>query len=145
MPAYVIAEHDVHDPAGYDKARPGAAAAIAKHGGRYLTSGLGQAELIEGTQPPKRIVLLEFPDMDAVLDAAKAEAHRQSAKGHALGSRYFLSDSAVDGGRPQNSNAIDFAAACKRAVDSCECPRVAVPIDCWDFRSTPLSRVDSIG
>jgi uncharacterized protein (DUF1330 family) len=85
MPAYVIAEHDVHDPIEYDKARPGAAAAIAKHGGRYLTNGLGKTELIEGNEPPKRVVLLEFPDMEAARrfyesqDYREARTTRQSA------------------------------------------------------------------
>ena len=94
MPAYVIAEHDVHDPVGYDKARPGAAAAIAKHGGRYLTSGLGKAELIEGTQPPKRIVLLEFPDMDAARRFYESEDYREArtTRQAASYSRLILAD-----------------------------------------------------
>jgi uncharacterized protein (DUF1330 family) len=78
MPAYVIAEHDVHDPVGYDKARPGAAAAIAVHGGRYLTNGLGKAELIEGTAPPKRMVLLEFPDMESARRFYESHEYREA-------------------------------------------------------------------
>lgn len=76
MPAYVIAEHDVHDPIGYEKARPGAGAAIAKHGGRYLTNGLGKTELIEGTESPKRIVLIEFPDMESARNFYESQDYR---------------------------------------------------------------------
>lgn len=64
MPAYFIAEIDVHDPAAYEPYRPLAAAAIARHGGRYLVRG-GAAKLVEGEGEPKRIVVLEFPDADA--------------------------------------------------------------------------------
>ena len=97
MPAYVIAEHDVHDPAGYEKARPGAAAAIAKHGGRYLTSGLGKTELIEGTEPPKRIVLIEFPDMDAARRFYESQDYREArtTRQAASRSRLILADGAA--------------------------------------------------
>jgi uncharacterized protein (DUF1330 family) len=76
MPAYVIAEHDVHDPIGYETARPGAGAAIAKHGGRYLTNGLGKTELIEGKDQPKRIVLIEFPDMESARAFYESQDYR---------------------------------------------------------------------
>ena len=90
MPAYVIAEHDVHDPVGYDKARPGAAAAIAKHGGRYLTNGLGKTELIEGSEPPKRIVLLEFPDMEAARRFYESQEYREARTTRQAASRSRL-------------------------------------------------------
>jgi uncharacterized protein (DUF1330 family) len=90
MPAYVIAEHDVHDPVGYDKARPGAAAAIAKHGGRYLTTGVGETQLIEGTEPPKRIVLLEFPDMDSARRFYESQEYRDARTTRQAASRSRL-------------------------------------------------------
>jgi len=37
-------------------------AVIAAHGGRYLARG-GDSELLEGAVLPKRMVLIEFPDM----------------------------------------------------------------------------------
>jgi uncharacterized protein (DUF1330 family) len=64
MPAYVIAEVDVTNPAGYESYRPLAGASIAQYGGKFLVRG-GKAELIEGTQPPARIVVIEFADMEA--------------------------------------------------------------------------------
>ncbi|MCW5752969.1 MAG: DUF1330 domain-containing protein [Alphaproteobacteria bacterium] len=62
MAAYLIAEVTVTNPQGYEAYKPLAAAAIAKHGGRYLVRG-GNAEVQEG-QPWSRIVVLEFPSME---------------------------------------------------------------------------------
>jgi uncharacterized protein (DUF1330 family) len=64
MPAYVIAEVDVTNPAGYESYRPLAGASIAQYGGKFLVRG-GKAELIEGTSDPARIVVIEFADLVA--------------------------------------------------------------------------------
>ncbi|HEX3952936.1 MAG TPA: DUF1330 domain-containing protein [Stellaceae bacterium] len=64
MPAYVVAEVEITNPAGYDGYRPLAAASIAQYGGRFLARG-GAAELLEGNAEPKRVVIIEFADMDA--------------------------------------------------------------------------------
>lgn len=61
MPAYIIAEVHVTDPAGYEPYRPLAAASIASFGGRFIVRG-GTADLIEGAPEPERIVVIEFPD-----------------------------------------------------------------------------------
>jgi uncharacterized protein (DUF1330 family) len=63
MPAYIIAEVEVTDPAGYEPYRPLAAASIARFGGRFLVRG-GAAELLEGAPAPNRIVVIEFPDSE---------------------------------------------------------------------------------
>ena len=59
MAAYVIAEVEVVDPAGYDEYRKGVPATIAAYGGRFLVRG-GAVETREGGWAPKRIVVLEF-------------------------------------------------------------------------------------
>lgn len=64
MPAYFIVEVEVTNPTGYAQYVPLAGASVAKHGGRFIVRG-GNAELIEGSQPPKRVVVLEFPDAAA--------------------------------------------------------------------------------
>lgn len=64
MPAYVIAEVEVTNPAGYETYRPLAGASVAQYGGKFVVRG-GKAELIEGTQPPARMVVIEFADIDA--------------------------------------------------------------------------------
>ena len=62
MSAYVIADIEVIDPAGYEDYRQKVPATIAAHGGRYLARG-GAIEVLEGTWSPKRCVILEFPSM----------------------------------------------------------------------------------
>jgi len=64
MPAYVIAEVKVTNPAGYDTYRPLAGASIAQYGGKFLARG-GQTELLEGSPDPARIVVIEFADSAA--------------------------------------------------------------------------------
>lgn len=63
MPAFIVAEVNVTDPAGYEPYRPLAAASIARFGGRFVVRG-GKAELLEGASEPTRIVVIEFPDAD---------------------------------------------------------------------------------
>ncbi|HZR01943.1 MAG TPA: DUF1330 domain-containing protein [Burkholderiales bacterium] len=65
MTAYVIADINVSDPGKYDEYRRQVAATIEKFGGRFLVRG-GEHETLEGTWQPGRLVLLEFPDMDAL-------------------------------------------------------------------------------
>lgn len=87
MPAYIIAEHDVSDAETYARARPGAAAAIAKYRGRYLVNGLGKAELVEGECEPKRFVVLEFPDMNAARAFYQSDDYREARLLRQLASR----------------------------------------------------------
>ena len=63
MAAYLIAEVDVTDTKAYEGYRPLAAASIARHGGKYIVRG-GRTEALEGG-PPNRVVVLEFPTMEA--------------------------------------------------------------------------------
>jgi uncharacterized protein (DUF1330 family) len=63
MPAYVIADVEVLDAAGYEEYRQQVPATIAAFGGRYLARG-GATEVLEGSWSPKRCVILEFPDME---------------------------------------------------------------------------------
>ena len=62
--AYVIVDMDVTDPQKYEGYRALAGPAVEAGGGRYLVRG-GQCEVLEGDRIPKRVVVLEFPDMDA--------------------------------------------------------------------------------
>lgn len=64
MTAYLIATMDVHDPKGYEEYRAEVPAFIAKHGGGYVVRG-GAAEVVEGSWPDGRIVVLDFPDYAA--------------------------------------------------------------------------------
>ncbi len=66
-PAYVVAEINVNDQDGYAKDfLPKAQAYIREAGGKYLGGGFNKAIGLTGAPPPNRVVLLQFPDMDAV-------------------------------------------------------------------------------
>jgi uncharacterized protein (DUF1330 family) len=62
MPAYLIVDAEVTDPVRYEEYRKLAPAAIARFGGRYLARG-GKSVTLEGGWAPKRVVVLEFPDL----------------------------------------------------------------------------------
>jgi uncharacterized protein (DUF1330 family) len=63
MPAYVIVDIEVKDPAAYEEYKRLAPPAIAAFGGRYLARG-GASEVLEGTWAPRRLVILEFPTVE---------------------------------------------------------------------------------
>ena len=63
MAGYVIADIDVTDPVayqGYAKLTP---EIIAKYGGKFLVRG-GEAEVVEGTWTPNRLVVIEFESLE---------------------------------------------------------------------------------
>jgi uncharacterized protein (DUF1330 family) len=64
VPAYVIAETDIRDPGQYERYRAAAPATIAASGGRYLARG-GELAVLEGNWHPKRLVVLQFEDLEA--------------------------------------------------------------------------------
>jgi uncharacterized protein (DUF1330 family) len=63
MPAYVIAETDVHDWESYERYRAAVPATVEAAGGRFLARG-GELAVLEGDRDPKRMVVLEFPDLE---------------------------------------------------------------------------------
>lgn len=65
MAAYVIGEIEVTDPAAYEDYRKQVLATVQKHGGRFVVRG-GNVESLEGGWAPKRIVVVEFPSMEAM-------------------------------------------------------------------------------
>jgi uncharacterized protein (DUF1330 family) len=65
MPAYVIAT--VTEARDLDKLieyRERNTHAVAAHGGRFIARG-GRHEILEGDYRPVRVVIIEFPDLDA--------------------------------------------------------------------------------
>jgi len=79
MPAYIIADIQVTDPAGYDQYRPLAAASIARSGGRFVVRG-GKIDLLEGAPEPERIVAIEFPDADTARRWYSSEEYQKALK-----------------------------------------------------------------
>ena len=64
MPAYVIVETDVHDPEQYARYREASPDAVHSGGGRFVVRG-GELAVLEGDWSPSRLVVLEFPDLEA--------------------------------------------------------------------------------
>ena len=63
MPAYYIADVDVHDPEEYEAYRQGVPASLEPYGGRFVVRG-GAFEVLEGDWTPTRLVVLEFPSVE---------------------------------------------------------------------------------
>jgi uncharacterized protein (DUF1330 family) len=66
VPAYLIAEHVITDAAKFDEYRTKVGPMIARYGGRYLTRGGSHAFPEGGHWKPERVVIIEFPDSDAL-------------------------------------------------------------------------------
>ena len=64
MKGYVIANVSVEDAAAYEGYRSKTAAIIERYGGRFLVRG-GAIEVREGDPGIGRLVILEFPSVEA--------------------------------------------------------------------------------
>ena len=62
MPAYLIVDLEVTDPATFERYKREVAPNLESFGARYLTRG-GRTEVLEGDWSPRRLVLIEFPSM----------------------------------------------------------------------------------
>jgi uncharacterized protein (DUF1330 family) len=84
MPAYVIADIQVHDPDTYEDYKARVQAALDPFEGRFLVRG-GATETLEGDWDPERVVIIQFPSADharrwhASPDYAEALKIRQRA------------------------------------------------------------------
>ena len=63
MAAYMIADIDITDPELFEEYRQQVAPLVAKYGGRYVVRG-GAIETVEGAWSPKRLVILEFENLE---------------------------------------------------------------------------------
>lgn len=64
MAAYVIFDVEIRDPAQYQEFMTGVKPALEAAGAKYLARG-GDHKVYEGDWEPRRIVLLEFPSIEA--------------------------------------------------------------------------------
>jgi uncharacterized protein (DUF1330 family) len=64
MPAYVLFDVDIRDPVRYQDFMSNVKPALESAGARYLARG-GPHTVHEGDWSPRRIVLLEFPSVEA--------------------------------------------------------------------------------
>jgi len=79
MPAYVIVETDIHDPEQYEQYKAASPAAVAGGGGRFVVRG-GELAVLEGDWSPTRIVILEFPDLEAAKAWYASENYQEAKK-----------------------------------------------------------------
>lgn len=63
MPAYVIVEVSIDEPAAYEEYKKLTPAAVAAYDGKFIVRG-GQTFSLEGNWDPERIVVLEFPSVE---------------------------------------------------------------------------------
>jgi uncharacterized protein (DUF1330 family) len=63
MPAYLISQIEIHDPAGYEQYRKLVSPSLAKYGGRFIARG-GRIDVLEGDWSPKRVVICEFESIE---------------------------------------------------------------------------------
>lgn len=76
MPAYVIGDvRDAWDTAALEEYRRRNTDAVARHGGRFIVRG-GAMEVLEGPWDTRRLVVIEFPDMDAARGWYESEDYR---------------------------------------------------------------------
>lgn len=77
--AYVVAEIEVHDAAGFARDyAPKVPAILASFGGRYLARG-GRTVPLEGRKPGGRIVVIEFPSLAAAQNFEASPAYQAVA------------------------------------------------------------------
>lgn len=67
MPAYVISMMSIHDPKTYKKYTDRTPPIVKRHGGKFLARG-GDVTTLEGESYQDRLVILEFPSKQSVLD-----------------------------------------------------------------------------
>jgi uncharacterized protein (DUF1330 family) len=79
MPAYVIVETDIHDPEQYEQYKAASPAAVAGGGGRFIARG-GELAVFEGDWNPSRLVILEFPHLEAAKAWYVSENYQEAKK-----------------------------------------------------------------
>ena len=87
MPAYIIAMVNVKDAEKYQEYAKRAGPANAKHGSRFLVRG-GKKHTLEGNIALDRIVVSEFPDVEAAKRFYNSPEYQEARK-HRLGAADF--------------------------------------------------------
>ena len=79
LPAYIVVETDIHDPEQYERYKQATPAAVEAGGGRFIARG-GELAILEGDWRPKRLVLLEFPDLEAAKRFYESPAYQEAKR-----------------------------------------------------------------
>ena len=75
MAAYIIVDVEITDPVRYAEYIRVVPPTIAKYGGRFLVRG-GNAETLEGSWKPGRVVVVEFPTFEKAREWWESEEYR---------------------------------------------------------------------
>jgi uncharacterized protein (DUF1330 family) len=73
--AYLVADVEVFDPVAYEEYKQQLPATLEPFGARYAVRG-GATEVLEGEWNPKRLVIIEFPDMARLKGWYNSPAYR---------------------------------------------------------------------
>jgi len=79
MAGYVIVHISVSDPAGFKAYQAAVSPNIKAFGGHYLVRG-GEVETVEGVHDDRRVVVLEFPSVEAAKGWWNSPEYREVAK-----------------------------------------------------------------
>ncbi|MEH6588095.1 MAG: DUF1330 domain-containing protein [Halioglobus sp.] len=75
MAAYAIVDIDIFDIADYVQYQKAIGPLLASVDAQYLVRG-GEFQVIEGSAEPQRLIVVEFPSMEALMDFYDSEAYR---------------------------------------------------------------------
>lgn len=76
MVAYVILDVDVKDAKAFEAYKQPTAASIAQYGGRFIVR-TSEYDVLEGNWRPTRLVVLEFPRIEAAKRWYESEEYRK--------------------------------------------------------------------
>lgn len=76
MPAYIVALVNVKDPEAYKAYTARTPDEIKKGGGRFLVRG-NPDEMLEGEWPGIRVVVIEYPSMEAARDFYNSPSYQE--------------------------------------------------------------------
>jgi len=79
MPAYLIVETDITDPEQYEQYKAASPGAIAAAGGRFIVRG-GEMAVLEGDWAPKRLVVVEFDDLETAKRFYESPEYQEAMK-----------------------------------------------------------------
>jgi uncharacterized protein (DUF1330 family) len=91
MTAFVIVDIEVTDPAGYEEYKRLDAPTVALYGGEYIARG-GYTETLEGSWSPKRLVILQFENVERAKAWLNSDEYREA---RALRHKYAKSEMIV--------------------------------------------------
>ena len=79
MPAYIIVETDIQDHEQYEHYKKASPAAVKAGGGRFLVRG-GEVAVLEGDWRPRRLVVLEFENLDAAKRFYASDTYQEAKR-----------------------------------------------------------------